>query len=143
MKPSQFNLPRLAGLALASCCLLGSCVEPYYADDRGSGYRNYRGGPYSPGYQVLNLPPGYHTERHGNLDYYQHGGSYYRPRQGGGYTVVAPPFGVSPGHRNNQLIPRLPPGYRAYQDGNGTYYRSGSSYYRRQGNGYLPFNGTH
>ena len=138
MKNSALKLPLLAGFALATGCLFSSCVDPYYTDGRNAGYR---GGAYSPGYQVRTLPPGYHTERHGDRDYYQSGGSYYQQQHGGGYIVVESPRGGNPGYRSNQLIPRLPPGYRAYKDRKGTYYRSGSSYYRRQGEGYMPFTG--
>lgn len=124
----------LGCLALAAGTLLTSCVDPYahnYGPQEGPR-------PYRSGYVVRDLPPGYRTETISGTRYYYHNGTYYRPRSGGYVVVEAPRHGYgSPPVYREQVIPRLPRGYReVYYRGN-RYYQANDVYYQQRGSGYI------
>jgi len=146
----------ITGAAL--CMGLASCVVPYDGQSTGS----VTVSSYSPGYRVNTLPGGYRSELISGSTYYYHDGYYYR-QGSGGYVVVDAPrssryYGdYSSRHQSNQpnrdyrgssnrqgpqygsdeVITRLPDGYRELNHRGDTYYQAGDRYYRRQGETYV------
>ncbi|MDP3849086.1 MAG: hypothetical protein Q8Q59_01180 [Luteolibacter sp.] len=146
----------LTGVAL--CMGLSSCVVPYdsYGGDSAT-VTTYR-----PGYRVNSLPGGYRSETISGSTYYYHDGYYYR-QGSGGYVVVDAPrssryyddygrrhrsqqpsrdFRQSSNrhdqqYEGNEVITRLPNGYREVNHRGEKYYQSGDRYYRRQGESYI------
>jgi hypothetical protein len=123
-----------ASLALGT--LLSSCVDPY-----AGGY-----GPqatattYRAGYEVRSLPPGYRTEVIGGTSYYNHNGTYYRPRSGRYVVVEAPRQRVDRYRHNGHtdvVVTKLPPGYRVVKHRGSQYYQVRDTYYQRRGTGYV------
>lgn len=130
-KSSRKNLT-LACLGLAVGTLLSSCVDPYYADRRGSPSRvvEHR--------EVRRLPSGYRTEVIDGSNYYNHNGTYYR-RQSGGYVVVEAPrsrYGSPQSYRETSIT-RLPRGYREVNHRGNRYYQVNDVYYQRRGSVYI------
>jgi hypothetical protein len=149
------NTPIKALITISSLTFglgLSSCVDPYYATG-GAGYDsrpNYGGHDhdrpaYSPprqagaGYTVRELPRGFRTELIGGIRYYQHNGTYYRPR-GEGYVVVAPPQGARTYSRpsdGNGYVAQLPSGTNSVMVRGIRYFEYRGSYFRPQGAGYV------
>lgn len=156
-KPHGFARPLFVISGVALCMGLASCVVPYdsYGDSTVSVTR------YSPGYRVTSLPGGYRSETISGRTYYYHDGYYYN-RRSGGYVVVDAPrssryyddynrrqqtYQTSRDYRTsdrrdgrygrNEVITRLPDGYRVVNHRGTTYYQAGDRYYRRQGDSYV------
>jgi hypothetical protein len=90
----------------------------------GFGLRGFFGGYYGYpafGFRIGLLPFGYYPFYWGSDLYYYYGGVFYRPNDGGGYEVTAPPVGAA--------VPALPRGSQSividgqqYYEFNGVYY---------------------
>lgn len=87
---------------------------------RGVGFRGFYGYP-AFGFRLGILPFGYYPFYFGDDLYYYYGGVFYRPYDGGGYEVTAPPVGAA--------VPELPRGTHPimidgvqYYEFNGVYY---------------------
>lgn len=157
-RPRGFHRPLFVIGGLALCMGLASCVVPYDSYDGGSVSVTR----YSPGYSVASLPGGYRSEVISGRNYYYHDGYYYN-RGSGGYVVVDAPrrsryyddysrrqkiYQTNRNHRgpsgrndprydSNQVITRLPTGYRMVNHRGQRYYQSGNRYYLRQGDSYV------
>ena len=77
---------------------------------------------------ITKLPVGYKAIRYGKMDYFFHGGHYYR-RGPSGFLIVAPPVGI--------IISTLPTGYVAVNVGEIGYFYYQDVYYRQVPTGYL------
>lgn len=80
------------------------------------------------GVVVRTLPRGYRPLRFRNVDYFYHGGAFYR-RAPGGFVVVKAPVGA--------VVFDLPVGFRRVDIGRVSYYRYGDVYYRKAPSGYI------
>ncbi len=156
LKPLMMISSLVIGLSLSSC------VDPYYNGYGQNSQTTYSSG-YSPGYRLGSLPSGYRTENISGRTYYYHDGHYYEPNSGG-YAVVEAPrtsryyteysryrqpetttYRTRDGsysrteqrYDSNQIITRLPSGYREVNHRGVTYYQAGDRYYSRQPNGYV------
>ena len=124
-------------LSVSSCVEVQPGLETYESTE----YRP----TYSPGYRITSLPTGYRTENISGTTYYYHDGHYYQPNSDGYAVVTAPTTSTyysdysrrNSIYNNNQIITRLPSGYRVVQRSGNTYYQAGDRYYSRQGNGYV------
>ena len=154
--PHGFCRPMFVMTGVAICMGLASCIVPY--DSHGSGYTT----TYRPGYSVTSLPGGYRSEVISGSTYYYHDGYYYR-RGSRGYVVVDAPrssryyedynrrqrsyqpsrdyWGTSnrrdQRYDRDEVITRLPDGYREVKHRGKTYYEAGDRYYCRQGDRYV------
>lgn len=149
--------PLLLGLlGVAAATLLSSCVDPY-AQNQGYPQQQVTT-TYRTGYEVRSLPSGYRTEVIGGTRYYNHNGTYYRPRSGR-YVVVESPrssrdgYSRSDGYRRSDgysrsdrydprggqvtVIRELPRGYRTVTHRGTRYYQADNTYYQQQGSGYV------
>lgn len=149
--------PAIAITSAAICMCLSSCMIP--ADDYGRRSTTYTS--YQPGYRVQTLPSGYRSEIISGQTYYYNGGNYYR-RSGDGYLITDAPrssryysdYGrirQQPdsrydsrdyGRRDQRhdhyddVIIRLPDGYRVVNHRGREYYQVGDRYYIRQNDRY-------
>jgi len=136
--------PLLLGLlGVAVAILFSSCVDPYVQNQ---GYAQQTVTTYRTGYEVQSLPSGYRTEVIGGTQYYQHDGTYYRPRSGR-YVVVEAPRSSRDGYSRSDrydnrggqttVIRELPSGYRTVTHRGTRYYQANDNYYQQQGTGYV------
>ena len=124
-------------LAALSGMILSGFTQMASAEERGSGSGHHavmdsRHG-HNHAYPVRGqhcdrLPGGYRTVAYGHSNYYFHGGVWYRPF-GGGFVVVAPPFGL--------VVPFLPLYYTALWVGGIPYYYANETYYAQTAGGYM------
>lgn len=141
MKTSSPRSLILGSFAIAIGTLLSSCVDPY-AQSHGT---RHSVTTYHAGYEVRSLPPGYRTEVIGGRNYYNHNGTYYRPRSGG-YVVVDAPRSRHQEYRSRDdrrhsrrdvVITQLPSGYRTVERRGVRYYQVNDTYYQQRGSGYI------
>lgn len=104
----------LLAVTLAAVSLAG----PAFAD-HGYGHRGH--------HVVRILPHGYARVHYGHVDYFFHGGHFYRPVRGG-YIVVGAPFGA--------IVAALPIGRVAVRIGGVRYFTYAGVYYRPVPAGY-------
>ncbi|MEN6466677.1 MAG: DUF6515 family protein [Syntrophaceae bacterium] len=79
------------------------------------------------GHYVRTVPAGHRVVVHGGVNYYYHGGVWYRP-WGPRFVVVGPPVGI--------VVPFLPPFYATVWVGAVPYYYANSVYYVSAPGGY-------
>jgi len=106
-------------------------TRSYGAAHRGQVYDSrYGHNHYYPahGHYVRRVPGGHYSVAHGGVQYYYHGGAWYRP-WGPRYVVVGPPVGV--------FVPFLPPFYATVWVGAVPYYYANSVYYAAAPGGYV------
>jgi hypothetical protein len=137
--------PLLLGLfGIAVATLLSSCVDPY-AQNQGYSQQQVTT-TYRTGYEVRSLPSGYRTEVIGGTQYYNHNGTYYRPRSGRYVVVEAPRPSRDAYSRSDRydrrdghvtVIRTLPRGYRTVTHRGTRYYQANNTYYQQQGSGYV------
>ena len=130
----------LGSMALAIGTLLPSCVDPY-AQNHGPSHSVTT---YRVGYEVSNLPSGYRTEVIDGSSYYNHNGTYYRPRSGRYVVVDAPrnryesrPRYDRKSDRGEVIITKLPRGYRPVEHRGVRYYQVNDTYYQKRDSGYI------
>jgi hypothetical protein len=109
------------------------------APDRYHGSRDGRHEPeiHRPGHIIHELPLGYRTMDIHGVRYFERGGVYFRPAEGG-YIMVEPPEGgviVTPGI--GSVVATLPIGTVNVTVGGTLYYRHGGAFYRPARNGYV------
>jgi Family of unknown function (DUF6515) len=96
-----------------------SYARPVYR----SSYSYVHFGP-SFGVRINALPFGYYPVYVGNNPYYYNDGVYYRPYNGGGYEVTAPPLGAT--------VKRLPSGAKVTVIDGVKYYELGGTFYQEE-----------
>ena len=128
------TVPTPGRTTLALVVLLTLCSSVFAEDNHFAGERHaapqrgytldkrYNHNQFYPGrgYTVRQLPPGAFAVHGAGGQYYYNGGAWYRP-YGGGFVVIAPPFGL--------LIPALPPLYTTVWFGGIPYYYADDTYY--------------
>ncbi len=135
MKTSFTHSALLGSLGLAAATLLPSCVDPYYAHNQAPPQQVTT---YSAGYEVRSLPSGYQTEVIGGTQYYNHNGTYYRPRSGRYVVVEAPRNYNRPSRHGDVVVVRqLPRGYRVVNHRGVRYYQVNDTYYEKRNSGYV------
>ncbi len=124
-----FILTLLAGIILAGLCLPAGAGERPFQHREFMDFRYHHDRSYPVhGQFVRVLPPGHRVVFFGRTRYFFFDGVWYRP-SGGGFLIVAPPFGL--------VVPFLPLYYTTIMFGGVPYYYANEVYYTAGPGGYV------